>query len=304
MIVVAGEALVDLTPHDLDGQTCYVPHPGGSPYNVAVGLGRLGVPVAFLGRVSSDRFGRLLRSHLADSRVSLEHVATAEEPTTLAFVHVGAGEPEYSFYAERTADRMLQPESLPALHASAALHLGSISLVLEPAASTLQGLLRRESRRRLLSFDPNVRPGLIDDPAAYRRSVAEWVTLVDIVKVSEADLAWLSPGADPSDAAAAWVESGAAMVVVTSGAEGALAVTAGASAFAPCPRVAVADTVGAGDAFTAGMLAHLHGEGWMSRRRISSLSASELRGLLTAANEVAADTCTRPGADPPWRQPG
>lgn len=301
MIVVAGEALVDLTPCDLGGQTGYVPHPGGSPYNVAVGLGRLGVPVAFLGRISSDRFGRLLRSHLAGSGVSLELVVGADEPTTLAFVHVGEGEPDYSFYAERTADRMLLPAHLPALPASAVLHLGSISLVLEPAASTLEGLLVQESRRRLISLDPNVRPGLIDDPDAYRRSLGRWVRHVDVVKVSEADLAWLYPGMAAADAAAAWLDAGAVLVLVTAGTRGALALTAGASASASSPHVPVVDTVGAGDAFTAGALGHLHDEGWLTREAIASLSETQLHGLLAVANGVAADTCTRPGADPPWR---
>jgi len=301
VIVVAGEALVDLTPRDLGGVTGYVPHAGGSPYNVAVGLGRLRVPVTFLGRISCDRFGRLLRSHLAGSGVSLEYVAPAEEPTTLAFVHVGAGEPEYSFYAERTADRMLLPEHLGALPDSAALHLGSISLVLEPCASTLEGLMRRESRRRLVTLDPNVRPGLIDDPAAYRRRVRRWTELVDVVKVSEADLAWLHPGTPPSDVAAAWIEAGVALVLVTSGTRGARAMTAGADVFEPSPRVAVADTVGAGDGFTAGALAHLHDHGRLSRDGVAALSEEKLRTLLTVGNQIASDTCTRPGADPPWR---
>lgn len=302
MIVVAGEALVDFTPHEVAGVTGYVAHPGGSPYNVAVGLGRLRVPTAFLGRVSSDHFGRLLRSHLANSGVSLELVSTAEEPTTLAFVHVGADEPNYSFYAEGTADRMLRPEHVPGLPASTALlHLGSISLVLEPTASTLEDLLRREARRRVLSLDPNVRPGLIDDPERYRSRFRDWIDLVDIVKVSAADLAWLLPDTTASQAAAVWLEAGVVLVLVTSGADGSLAFTATASASAACPQVDVVDTVGAGDAFTAGALAHLHDNGWLSRERLATLSEAELEGVLAVSNEVAAATCTRAGADPPRR---
>lgn len=301
MIIVAGEALVDLTPHDIDGVTGYMPHPGGSPYNVAVGLGRLGVPVAFLGRISSDGFGRLLRSHLSDSGVSLEYVAPADEPTTLAFVHVGDAEPEYSFSAERTAARLLLPEHVGDLPDSAALHLGSISLLLEPSASTLEGLMRRESRRRLITLDPNVRPGLVDDPAAYRRRVREWIELVDVVKVSVADLAWLHPGTPPFEVAAEWLEAGVSLVLVTTGTSGAQAMTAAAAVSAPSPRVDVADTVGAGDAFTAGVLADLHDNGRLSCDAVASLSEEELRALLTVGNEIAADTCTRRGADPPWR---
>lgn len=301
MIVVAGESLVDMTPCDCGGTAGYVPHPGGSPYNVAVGLGRLGVPVSFLGRVSTDRFGRMLQARLADSRVSLDLVATGNEPTTLAIVHVGTGEPEYSFYAEATADRLLLPEHVGALPDGAALHLGSISLLLEPGASTLDGLMRRESRRRLLTLDPNIRPGLIDDADTFRRRVQTWVELTDVVKVSEADLAWLYQGVPPEDVAARWLDAGAALVVVTSGTDGALAVTPTASAYAEAPEVVVADTVGAGDAFMSGLLAHLHANAWLTREAVAGLEQEQLLDLLAVANEIAGDTCTRPGADPPWR---
>ena len=301
MIVVAGEALIDFTPAEVDGVQGYVPHPGGSPYNVAVGLGRQGVPVAFLGRISSDHFGKLLRSHLGESRVALEHVVTAAESTTLAFVHAGAGEPEYSFYAERTADRMLHRADLSPLPDAAALHLGSISLALEPGASTLEGLMQREARRRVISLDPNVRPGLIEDPEAYRARFARWTELADIVKASAADIAWLHPGTAPETVAARWLAAGVALVLVTSGAAGSFAYTAEAYATAAAPRVTVADTVGAGDAFTAGVLAYLHASSSLEREHLVALSGEDLRALLEEANEIAAATCTRPGAEPPWR---
>lgn len=225
MIIVAGEALVDLTPVEVNGATGYLPHPGGSPYNVAVGLGRLRVPVTFLGRVSDDPFGRLLLAHLADSEVGLDYVTVASEPSTLAFVHPHSGEPEYSFYAQGTADRGLLPEHLPTLAADAALHVGSISLVLEPSATTLEALVHREARRRLITLDPNIRPGLIEDPEAYRRRLAGWLHEVDVVKVSGADLDWLHPGMDPAEVAARWLRDGVALVLVTFGGDGALAVT-------------------------------------------------------------------------------
>jgi fructokinase len=301
MIVVAGESLIDLTPLAIGAETAYVPRPGGSPYNVALGLGRLGVPVSFLGRISQDRFGRLLRDHLADSGVGLDLVVDGDEPTTLALVHLGGDEPAYAFYAEGTAERLLERGEIGALPAGASLHVGSISLVLEPGASALTALMRQESGRRLISLDPNVRPGLIPDAAAYRSRFAEWLTLVDVVKVSVADLDWLAPGTEPAAAAARWIERGAALVLVTSGATGSSAFTAGATVQAAGPTVVVADTVGAGDAFTSGALAHLHAIGALSREGVGRLSRPELLDLLTAANAVAADTCTRPGADPPRR---
>jgi fructokinase len=299
VILVAGEALVDLTPARCGESMGYLPHPGGSPYNVAIGLGRLDVPVAFLGRLSSDAFGRLLREHLQASGVSLAYLVDAAEAATLAFVHLGGAEPEYSFYTEGTASRMLLPEHLPMIPDGAALHFGSFSLALEPGASTLEGLMRRESGRRLLSLDPNVRPSLVTDRDAYLRRLEGWVSLVDLVKVSQADLAWLYPRQPAEAVASRWLELGPALVVVTLGSDGSMALGASTRAAAAAPRVAVVDTVGAGDAFTAAALTYLHLQDALDRSSLEALDAARLEVLLTFANAVAAQTCTRAGADPP-----
>ena len=310
-VVVAGDALVDLTPAvTREGRPAYEPHPGGSCLNVAVGLGRAGVPTAFLARLSDDPFGGLLRRHLADSGVSDRWLLRTPDPTTLAFVHLAEGQASYSFHAAGAADRGLEPEHLGrlpdagALPEGAALHLGSIALVLEPVATTLDGLLRREAGRRLVTLDPNVRPGLVADRAAYLRRWQQWLPLVDVLKVSAEDLAWLHPDArsdaDVQDVVASWLSAGVAVVLVTDGERGARAWSAVASAHVPAPRVEVVDTVGAGDAFSAGVLAHLHDEGRL-RRDALPREQPELERLLRAAVLVAADTCTRPGADPPRR---
>ena len=299
MILVAGEALVDLTPARCGDAVGYLPRPGGSPYNVAIGLGRLDVPVAFLGRLSTDAFGRLLRDHLEDSQVSLSYLLDAEEATTLAFVHLGGEEPEYAFYTEGTAGRVLLPEHLPVIPDGAALHFGSFSLALEPGASTLEGLMRRESRRRLLSLDPNVRPGLVTDREAYLRRLEGMVRLADLVKVSRADLAWLYPQQAPEAVASQWLGLGPALVLVTLGKDGSAAFGAAARAGAATPPVTVVDTVGAGDAFTSAALAHLHRHDALHRSGLEALGAAELETLLAYANGIAAETCTRPGADPP-----
>lgn len=301
MIVVAGEALIDLTAETPDGR--YVPHPGGSPYNVAVGLGRAGVPVAFVGCLSRDRFGRRLRSHLTESGVSPEYLATCEEPTTLAIVHASSGQPDYSFYSEGTSAPQLLVQDLPDLPPAAGLHVGSISLVLQPGARALVDLMRRAARRRVVSLDPNIRPALIPDADGYRREFASWLGLVDVVKVSAEDLAWLEPDDDPRATASAWLGHGVVLVIVTMGAEGAFAVTPAGSARRGGHRVDVADTVGAGDAFTTAVLAHAHGRGLLSRGALARLGDDELTRLLDAANAHAADTCTRYGADPPWGPP-
>ncbi|MFE7838759.1 carbohydrate kinase [Streptomyces sp. NPDC057474] len=311
-VVVAGDALVDLTPaRTTDGAAALQPRPGGSCLNVAAGLGRLGVPAALLARISDDHFGDLLRAHLAASGTRLTHVLPTSDPTTLAAVHLHEdGSAAYSFHAGGAADRGLRPEHLATLPdggdlpLSTALHLGSLGMLLEPLASTLDGLLRREAGRRLVSLDPNVRPGLVTDRAAYLRRFAEWVALADVVKASDEDLAWLHPGEPYETVADRWLASGVGLVLITFGSRGAWAAGRDADVHVPAPAVEVVDTVGAGDAFTAGVLAHLHHTGRLSREGVDALSAGELARLLSYAVEIAADTCTRAGAQPPYRRDG
>jgi fructokinase len=302
-IVVTGDALVDMTPTTtVRGKAAFEPHPGGSCLNVAVGLARLEVPTAFLARLSSDAFGQMLRAHLDASGVQPAYLVDTDDLTTLAAVHLRDGHATYSFHAEGAADRGLLPEHLGPLPLGAALHLGSIALVLEPVASTIEGLLRREAGRRVISLDPNVRPGLIPDRDAYLRRFTDWVPLVDILKVSAEDLAWLYPDRSADDVVAGWHAAGVCVVVVTHGREGASASTPVASASVTPPQVVVVDTVGAGDAFTSGALAHLHERHLLARDALCALDASDLTQLLEAACLVAADTCTRAGAEPPRRR--
>jgi fructokinase len=302
-VVVAGDALIDLTPTTtVRGHLAYEPHPGGSCLNVAVGLGRLGVPTAFLARLSSDAFGQMLRAQLADSGVQESYFVDTDDLTTLAAVHLRGGQPTYSFHAQGAADRGLLPEHLTPLPDSAALHLGSIALMLEPVATTLEWLLQREARRRVVSLDPNVRPGLISDRVAYLDRFDGWIRSVDIMKVSEEDLAWLYPRRAPADVVAGWHAAGIPLVLVTHGGDGAAASTPWGSTSVEAPRVAVVDTVGAGDAFMSAALAHLHERGLMRRDALLALDVSGLTELLEAACLVAADTCTRAGAEPPRRR--
>ncbi|KPI03561.1 Fructokinase [Actinobacteria bacterium OK074] len=290
-VVVAGDALVDLTPaRTADGSAAFRPLPGGSCLNVAAGLGRLGVPTALLARLSDDHFGDLLRAHLTASGTRLTHVLPTSDPSTLAAVHLRAdGSAAYSFHAGGAADRGLRPEHLAALPdggalpSGTALHLGSLGLLLEPLATTLDGLLRRESGHRLVSLDPNVRPGLVTDRAAYLRRFAEWVGLADVVKASDEDLAWLYPGEPYEAVAERWLAAGAGLVLITFGARGAWAASRAARVHVPAPAVEVVDTVGAGDAFTAGVLAHLHDTGRLSREGVDGLGAAALARLLSSS---------------------
>ncbi|HYM83402.1 MAG TPA: carbohydrate kinase [Candidatus Dormibacteraeota bacterium] len=303
MILSCGEALVDLVPVAVEGEVAFLPRLGGSPYNVAIGLARLGVDAGYLGRVSRDRFGRQLLDRLSAEGVERRHVVEGDEPTTLAVVHLGErGEPDFAFYGEGTADRLLAPGDLPDLNKDiTTLHLGSISLVREPGASTYEALMRREHRRRVLSLDPNVRASLIPDHDAYLARLEAWVSLVDLVKLSRADLAWLYPDADPVDAARRWLGLGPAVVVVTLGADGSAALTASGDVEVAGVAVDVVDTVGAGDAFTAALLAWLDERRRLTRSGLLALGRDELAACLAFAGRGAALTCTRAGAEPPTR---
>lgn len=300
-VVVCGEALIDLTP---DGDR-YAAHPGGGPFNTAVALGRLGIPTAFCSRVSDDGFGRLLRSRLTDAGVDQTIVVATGDPTSLAVVTLNErGEADYQFYVEGTADRGLLPEHLPSPLAPtvAAIHFGTLSLVLEPGASTYELLMRREHGQRLLALDPNCRPRLIPDREAYRRRLEGWVELCDLVKVSSADLDWLYPELGRDAVAARWRGLGAALVVITDGGRGATGYLGESRLSVPTPEIVVADTIGAGDTFNAGLLAWLDEHDRLTPAALARLTDDELVDLLGFAAAAAAVTCSRPGADPPWRR--
>ncbi|PWG65738.1 carbohydrate kinase family protein [Spiribacter halobius] len=306
MIICCGEALIDFVPMTgADGARGYRPCIGGSPLNVAIAAARLGVPTGFLTRLSSDFFGDQLADGLAGNGVDLGYVTRAEQPSTLAFVSLAPGEePQFAFYSENAADRSLAPEDLPrALPAAVeCLQLGSISLMQEPSATTLEGLMRRESGRRVLSLDPNVRPGVIRDRRDWARRLEGWITLVDVVKVSRADLEWLYPEEAPEAVARRWQASGPALVVMTRGGDGAVAFTGHRRLAMPGRSVEVADTVGAGDAFHAGLLASLRAQGLLRREPLAAAGEAELAAALDFAGRVAAITCSRHGADPPRRE--
>lgn len=306
MITVCGEGLVDLVD---EGGGVFRAHPGGSPLNVAVGLARLGHPVSLLARLGHDTFGRLLRDHLTACGVSDRDLIDATEPTTLAVVRLEAAAASYDFYVHGTANDHWQPEELPDRLADdvVALHTGSLASWLPPAREAIEALLCREHRRGAvtLTYDPNVRPLLMGDRRAARHHVERLVSLVDVVKVSDEDLGWLYPDHTAVDIAVRWAGTGPALVVVTEGARGATAVTAaGHVLHRPARQVATVDTVGAGDAFTAGLIAWLAGAGRLgcgAHATTQDISDAELAALLDWAGLVAALTCARAGATPPTR---
>lgn len=299
MIVVCGEALIDLVA-GADG--AFRPRPGGGPFNTALALARLEVPTAFLGRLSTDPFGRMLADRLTKDGVDLSLTSRGSELTTLAVAEVDInGLADYRFYVDATAAPNLTRAMLPsALDESVtALHVGTLGLVLEPMASTLVALVEQESSRRLVMLDPNVRPSLITNARPYRARMKSLMSCSTIVKASDADVMWLFPGIDLEVAAGQILASGAALVVVTLGAQGAFGVSQGVVKRVTAPAVEVVDTIGAGDAFGAALLAWLHDRGALKTNLV--LSADDLESALEFACQVASITCTRAGAEPPHR---
>ncbi|MTE17814.1 carbohydrate kinase [Streptomyces sp. TRM43335] len=297
MIVVAGEALIDLVPRNRgDALAPLLPARGGGPYNTAVALGRLGADVAFCSRISTDAFGESLVERLRREGVDTGPVQRGPEPTTLAVASVGAdGSAEYRFYVEGTADRLFRtPADLPA--ETRALSFGTCSLVLEPGASAYEELMRREAERgRFVALDPNIRAGLIPDATAYRRRFEGWLRHVTLLKLSEEDADWL--GGDPRE----WAGAGPAAVVVTRGANGMTVLTRGGDEFSvPGERTEVVDTIGAGDTVNAALLHALSERDLLSAEAPARLGRREWTGILGYAARAAAVTCSRAGAEPPY----
>ena len=302
MIVSCGEALIDFLPRTaVDGTPAFAPFAGGSPFNVAIAIARLDSSAGFFGGLSSDLFGETLRLALHDSGVdtTLAHVST--RPTTLAFVSLADGNARYAFFDEGSAGRMLTEIDLPALPKTvAALHFGSFSLAEEPCGSAFEELMRREQRDRVISLDVNVRPTLIRNRDGYLARIDRLAAMTDIVKVSEEDLAWIAPEGTFDELAQRWLAMGAKLIILTKGADGAIAISQNITAEVAAPAVKVADTVGAGDTFIAAALARLDKRGLMTKSAVANLTSVQLSDVLSFAAKAAAITVSRPGADPPW----
>jgi fructokinase len=310
IVAVAGEALVDLVPAPVGDY--FEVAPGGSPANVALGLARLGVPARLLARIADDLLGRRIREHLTHNGVQLDHAVAAKEQTSLAMVSLDAdGSPAYDFRISGTADWQWTPAEVDGALDSGeqgpvvALHSGSLALTTPPGDAVLRDLLVRASEVVTISYDPNCRPMLMGDPATVLAGVHEMLAVADVVKVSTEDLNWLVPGMSAEQVVDDWLSRGPTLVAVTLGSDGVLAGTAaGLRARRPGVSVKVIDTVGAGDTFSAALLAGLHRGnllGAENRSKLRAMDYSTLDELLYDAVLAAAIACSRRGADPPTR---
>jgi len=303
LVTVLGEALVDLVPGDGPGE--YRARPGGSPFNVAIGLARLGHRTALMARLADNAFGRLLREHAAAERIDLSAAPRATEPTTLAIVSLDAeARARYDFYMQGTADwQWTEAETALVPRDTAVLHLGSLASWTAPGDERVHAMAAALHRRGdvVTSYDPNVRPLLLGRPEYARGLVERCVSAAHIVKASREDLDWLYPGDGIERVSARWLGLGALLVVVTDGPRGAHVFRPGAEPVHRAGRpVRVVDTIGAGDAFTAGLLGGLVRRGLQHPESLRGCGPARLAAVVDEAILVSALTCERIGADPPY----
>ncbi|MCD5994502.1 carbohydrate kinase [Pseudomonas sp. CDFA 602] len=308
MFLVCGEALFDIFTRADNGGSLnklgFDAIAGGSPFNVAIGLRRLGVEAAFFAGLSNDYLGCRLRAVLEQEAVNPDYLIDFDAPTTLAMVAVGAdGSPTYSFRGDGCADRQLRLEHLPVLDDGIrGIHVGSFSLVVQPIADTLLALVARESSRCLISLDPNVRLNPAPDIQRWRTQIAAFAEHAHLIKVSDEDLHLLYPDSDPQQIAQGWLSKRTHLVIVTRGTQGASIFTRQQGTWSvPAKNVVTVDTVGAGDTFQAALLTFLSEHKLDTPEKLASLSRETLDEMVEFAVSAAALTCTRTGPDLPYR---
>jgi fructokinase len=294
-IWVCGEVLIDLIPDD-SGER--VPHVGGGPANTAKALARLGHDVYFIDGISSDKYGQMSRQELLDDEVKLDLALNSDKPTCLAIVSLNeSGGASYEFEIDGTATFDFSASWLPdpSRYKPSVLHIGTLVTVIQPGADVLYDWAMQVAEFAPIVFDPNVRSVVMNDRDKYLAAVERWVAISSVVKVSDDDMAWLYPGQQYADVAKRWISDGAALVVVTRGADGLVGFTADGVIEVPGVKVDVADTVGAGDTVGAIVVEA------MIEKGILNLTGNTLKAVLNRAAIAAGITCSRKGAQPPYK---
>lgn len=294
-IWVCGEVLIDLIP-GADGMR--VPHVGGGPANTAKALARLGLDLYFIDGISTDKYGVAARKELLDNEVKLDLALTSDKPTCLATVTLDAnGGASYEFLINGTAtfDFSLDWLPDPSRFKPNVLHIGTLVTVIEPGADVLYDWAIDVAEFAPIVYDPNIRPSVMGDRHRYQASVEKWAAISSVIKISDDDMAWLYPGVEYADVAKRWVSDGAALVVVTRGTQGLVGFTVDGVVEVPGVKVEVADTVGAGDIVGAIIVEA------MVEKGILDLTGDELKSTLHRAAVAAGITCSRKGAQPPYK---
>lgn len=306
MIIVCGDILIDFIPDKTkDGADCYCPAPGGSCANIAVAIGRLGGDVGLMGGISTDFLGEKLMEFAESSNVNMKYIARGPQQTTLAFVELGQEEPQYAFYDENTVSRLWVRSQSPGFTDDVNLiHIGSTTLIEPPVSEACEQMFRIEKGKRILSIDPNCRPGNTLHPAVYRARMARLTAMADIIKLSKSDLAFLMPDTSFDEAAEMWISQGTSMVIITRGSEGTLCYLPGHKVITVKPDYIddVVDSIGAGDTFMAATLAFLQKKELLTLDKIKTITPKDITEALEYASVAAAMICQRRGANPPWKK--
>jgi fructokinase len=294
-IWVCGEVLIDLIPGS-DGVR--VAHVGGGPANTAKALARLGHDVQFIDGISTDEYGVAARKELIDDEVKLDLALTSDKPTCLAIISLDAnGGASYEFKIDGTAtfDFNLNWLPDPSRYKPQVLHIGTLVTVIQPGADVLYDWAMQVAEFAPIVFDPNIRPSVMGDHDLYEAAVEKWAALSSVIKVSDDDMAWLYPGQKYEDVAQRWLNDGAALVVVTRGSNGIIGFTQEGAVEVDGAKITVADTVGAGDTVGAIIVEA------MIEKGILALTGDVLKAVLHRAAVAAGITCSRKGAQPPYK---
>jgi fructokinase len=293
-IISLGEAVIDFK---ATGHLAFQGYEGGSPMNVTIAASRLGGTVGFAGQISSDLFGKAIRDYLQKNKVDTSFLLEHPAPSTLAFVAEMNGQAHFTFLSNGAANTLYNPQPRPTFPDSLRfLQFGSISLLVEPTSSSILDIVKNHRDRATIVLDPNVRPALTPDKAAFMKSLESWIKLTHILKISSQDLDWLYPNEPYDKAAKVYLELGAPFVLITDGDKGVTLYRKGRDALhVAAPKVTVVDTVGAGDTFTGSLMVAL------LEYQDLKLSDDDWRKVLSFATHAAAFNCTRAGANPPTR---
>ena len=294
-IWVCGEVLIDLIP-GADGVR--MPHVGGGPANTAKALARLGHDVHFIDGISSDEYGQMSRKELLDDEVKLGLALSSEKPTCTAEVSLSSsGSASYVFNIDGTATFDFSHDWLPdpSRFKPQVLHIGTLVTIIEPASSVLFEWALKVAEFAPIVFDPNIRPSVVGDRVRYVAAVEKWAAISSVIKLSDDDAHWLYPDESFDTIAHRWIAQGTSLVVITRGSEGLLGFTVAGREEVPGAKIEVADTVGAGDTVGAILVEA------MVEKGLENLIGDILKATLHRAAVAAGITCSRKGAQPPYK---